>query len=558
LSPAPGVASGITSIGGFTMADYATLLRDDVVLMVRSVDRIFLHAYIDKLQTGGGAAGYLLRQRGMPFPSSAAYAHIGEKYAAEIRTWAEQHDVPIHHFEKGESKEQYARPLIDAAAEEGGKGRVVLLGIAQEKALVWRSWRDKSYRGPGKRPQMAWGRHAAFINHFYFYVWDPDWGPAFWKTNAYAPYPVWVCLNGHEWAKRQLEKSGINYEALDNGFRSCADPEALQRICDRLSAGCAQRFFWRWFQRLPTPIRLEDVKVGYVYEMAFRQFEISDTRIFNHPQAGRAFFEGLIRDHLDIGRPQQVVLIFNRRLMPNTPSPFSTKVITRGVDPQLSCTYKSSRLKQYFKENRALRTETTICNTRDFGIGRRVNAENWRALRGVGESTTMRLCDAQAQDAQPAPDVVTVRQVTRPSITRDGLHAPALCFGDPRVMALLTALVSFAHLFRGFRNQQLVELVGALLDTPYSCRQATYDLRRLQRKGLIHKLPHSHRYQLTPEGRSVAVLFLKVHGRVLGQGFALLRASGSSPADPPTHLRAAWRRLDSELDAFIERQMIDA
>ncbi len=64
------------------------------------------------------------------------------------------------------------------------------------------------------------GRQTAYVNHFYFYLWDPDWGGAFWKTNAYAPYPIWLWLNGHEWAKRQLERAGIAYQALDNGFRS--------------------------------------------------------------------------------------------------------------------------------------------------------------------------------------------------------------------------------------------------------------------------------------------------------------------------------------------------
>lgn len=540
------------------MTDYATLLKDRVTLTVRCVDRMFFQGYIDKLQTPGGTAGYLLRQRGLPFPSSAAYKQIADKYAADVREWAERNGIPIHHFEKGENKELYARPFIEAAADQGGNGRVVLLGIAQEKASVWRSWRDKSYCGPGKRPQMAWGRQAAFINHFYFYLWDPDWGPAFWKSNAYAPFPIWIYLNGHEWAKRQLEKAGAPYEALDNGFRACADPAALQRICNRLGSGAVTNFFWRWYHRLPTPFQPQDLKAGYVYSLAFRQFEVSDTRVFDRPQAGRGFFESLIRDHLDIGRPQQTVLIFNRKLMPNTPGKFSTKVVTRGVDPQISCTYKSSRQKQYLKEGRALRTETTISNTHDFGIGRLVNADNWRALRAVGENANRRLCDAQAQDAKPAPDVVTVNMVTRPSKTTDGLHAPALCFGDPRVMALLTALVTFAHMLSGFRNRQLVATVGLLLERPYTGRHASYDLRRLVRKGLIVRIPHSHAYHLTPAGRAVAVLFLKAHGRILGPGLSLF-----DRALPPDVARAspvalAWRRLDTALDDFMERQMIAA
>ena len=130
-------------------------------------------------------------------------------------------------------------------------------------------------------------------------------------------------------------------------------------------------------------------------------------------------------------------LIFDRRINSKTPGSFRTKVITKGVDPQVVCYYKASRLKQYFKDGRALRTETVICDTRDFGIGRRVKADNWKALRAVGDKANQRLCDAQAADAQPAPDVVTLNRVTRPSLTADGQRTPALRFGDPRVTALI-------------------------------------------------------------------------------------------------------------------------
>jgi hypothetical protein len=245
--------------------------------------------------------------------------------------------------------------------------------------------------------------------------------------------------------------------------------------------------------------------------------------VFDRPQAGRAFFEGVIRDHLDVGRPQQVALIFDRKINSRTPGTFRTKVITRGVDPQLSIYYKSTRLKQYFKEGRALRTETVICNTRDFGIGRRVNAENWHALVVVGQAANRRLCDAQASDAVPAPDTVTLEQVTCPSDTPDGLHAPGLRFGDRRVMALMAATVGFTHLIAGFDNPALVERVAALLDQPYTSRQATYDLRRLRRKGIIeHTATGTRRYQLTDHGRRVAVLFTKAHGRVLAPGLVQL------------------------------------
>ena len=245
------------------------------------------------------------------------------------------------------------------------------MGIAQEKASAWRSWKAKGQEHAA-HPHMEWGRQMAYVNHFYLYLWDPDWGPAFWKTNAYAPYPVWLWLNGHEWAKRGLERAGIGYGALDNGFRSCEDPAALQRICDGLGPSEMWRFLARWQARLPSPFTMAERAAGFGYELAFRQFEVSDTRVFDRPAAGRAFFEGLIRDHLEwvgpSGWPSSSTDGSAARPRARSGRGSSPRASTRSS----SCTYKSSRLKQYFKEHRALRTETVIGDTRDFGIGRRV------------------------------------------------------------------------------------------------------------------------------------------------------------------------------------------
>ena len=538
------------------MADYATLLRDHVTLTCRSVDRIFLQAYIPKLQCVGGVCQFLYWQKGFSIPSSAAFGKIGDGYVAEVYRWAKANAIPVRRFAKGENKEQIARPLIEAAEREGGDGRVVLIGIAQEKTPLWRSWKAKGQEHAG-HPHMEWGRQMGFVNHFYFYLWDPEWGGAFWKTNAYAPWPVWIWLNGHTWAQRQCERLGIGYTALDNGFRDCEDPAALQKICDRLGSGAVKSFFWRWHKRLPSPLTHQDLRAGYVYELAFRQFEISDTRVFDRPAAGRSFFEQLIRDHLDVGRPESVSLIFDRRISRRTPGSWRTKVITKGVDPQISCYYKSSRIKQYFKEHRALRTETVVCDTRDFGIGRRVTAENWTALRAVGEHANQRLCDAQAADARPAPDVATFTQVTRPSQI-DGQHAPGLPFGDPRVMAVLAAVIGFTHLLAGFDNPALVRAVTTLLGRSYTSRQATYDLRRLKRKGLIVRLPGHHRYQLTPVGRRVAVLFTKVYGRVLAPGLAELDPRLPTDLANRSDLAHAWRQLDQRLDQFSDAALTAA
>jgi hypothetical protein len=134
------------------MADYATLLRDHTTLKVRSIDRIFLQAYVPKLQSVGQVCIFLRWHRNVHIPSSAAFGQIGDRYVKEIERFAKQQGIPIIHFEKGENKEQRARALLEKAAGEAGEGRVVLIGIAQEKASVWRSWKAKGQQNVAPPP----------------------------------------------------------------------------------------------------------------------------------------------------------------------------------------------------------------------------------------------------------------------------------------------------------------------------------------------------------------------------------------------------------------------
>src|SRR6202049_5356205 len=141
----------------------------------------------------------------------------------------------------------------------------------------------------------------------------------------------------------------------------------------------------KWLRLLPHPYTVADREVGYRYQVSILQAEFSLTQVLDRPVTGRVFFEEVIRENLDIGRPSQVQLIFNRRVSRRTPGRFRTRVITEGVVPSLHVDYKSSRIKQYHKEGCALRTETTINNTRDFGIGKLL--KNLPELRQVGVST---------------------------------------------------------------------------------------------------------------------------------------------------------------------------
>jgi hypothetical protein len=87
-------------------------------------------------------------------------------------------------------------------------------------------------------------------------------GAVFIKTIAYAPFSVWVYLNGNEWAKQQTAQQEIAFKPLDNGIAACEDPAALAWICQSLSAADVWAFFERWQARLPSPLTAEDRRRG--------------------------------------------------------------------------------------------------------------------------------------------------------------------------------------------------------------------------------------------------------------------------------------------------------
>ncbi len=222
-------------------------------------------------------------------------------------------------------------------------------------------------------------------------------------------------MPGHEYLKCQLEKEGIAFEALDNGLLSCEDPQRAQRICDELSAEKIDRFFRKWLAKLPHPFTGADRKAGYRYDLSILQSEFSLTQVLDRPLSGRVLFEEIIRENPDLGRPDRIQLLFERPITRRTPGRFRTRILTEGVHPSLHVDYKKTKVKQYYKESRALRTETTINDTRDFGIGRRL--KNLPASRQIGFNANRRLLDVQrlSHDASLGED--DFQNVTKPTLT---------------------------------------------------------------------------------------------------------------------------------------------
>jgi hypothetical protein len=528
----------------------AEILSEHVTYELESIDRMYLNLYIPRLQSEPGIVGFFRGHRGHAFASSALMAPMSSAFVAGIDAFAQANDVPVIAFHRGERKDDIAREHFTRF--EGDEG-VVFIGKAQEKTPVVRTQRR---RNPVTGRSYAWlYRSTAMVNAYYFYALDKDFGPFFLKFASYFPYNAKLCFNGHEWLKRQADKRAITYDTLDNGIAQCSDPRRMQRTADALSAAKIEVFARRWLRRLPHPYTRADREGGYHYDISILQSEFSLTQVFDRPVTGRVFFEEVIRENLDIGRPTRVALIFDRKVTRRTPGRFRTRVITAGVAPFLYVDYKHSFIKQYLKEGRALRTETVVNNTRDFAVAKRLH--NLPALREVGFSANRRLLSVQTISHDCALGEDAFNQVTAP-VTVDRQRASALRFHDPRVQALFAVLVSFTYLACGFSNKDMRALLAPLLGIdPASMTQGrmTYDLRRLRLHGLIERIDGTHRYRVTDAGLRTSLFFTRTYARLFRTTLAEL-APGARP--PPTKLRTHFNRLDAAIAETIEKARLAA
>src|SRR6516165_4776959 len=231
----------------------ADVIRDHVVLEYEAIDRMYLNVYVPTLQTVGGMLGYLQVHRGQRFASTTAVAPMTEAFIHNIEQFVAGEGVDLVTFEKGQRKDDVTQKYVRKFKKNEG---VLYVGKAQEKARIMRTERRRSKRSGATYPWIV--QSTAMVNHYYFYCVDEDFGPFFLKFCSYFPYNAKLCLNGHEYLKRQLEQKRIAYQALENGILSCQNPQTLQALCDRLSEQKIDALLRKWLRRFPHPFAPRD------------------------------------------------------------------------------------------------------------------------------------------------------------------------------------------------------------------------------------------------------------------------------------------------------------
>jgi hypothetical protein len=511
-------------------------------------DRLYLNLRLPLLCTLGGISMFIRKILGEKLPLVSAFKPFRDHFVESVEAFAKANGLDIHRFANNEDKEQIAHQKLESRGTR--TPGVYFIGKAQEKISVVQGGSTKNEETGGWWYRLRWGKVMA--NQYYFYIWDDNWGSLFIKFSSYAPFAGRVCLNGHEYVKRQLEKANIPYEALDNGVKSCADSKKAQQIANQITASKIDNMIRDWLNLIPTPIAFLKRRVRMRYEISMLQVEYALTQVWKKAQNGRQFFEQAIRENLDLGRPERVGLIFKKRITKRTKQKrYMTRVMQYGTIPVYHIYYKLNKLKQYFKEAISLRTELTVNNPRDFQVGKTLNGKNLRALRKVGEATINRLLRTETLSHDPSVSGEKIKALETPAEVGEGKRVSALPRSNTRVQALLNAIIGCHLICGGFRNRDLKSRVAQLLgkdETEISTGQMSYDLKRLKGHSLVRKIEGTHRYEVTEEGLRLALFISQVERRVYQEGVSELFSD--------THegkLRRSYEALSREVESLFER-----
>jgi hypothetical protein len=418
------------------------------------------------------------------------------------------------------SKEEMAR---DIAQRDDIREGLICVFSAVEPCFSYEIHRSREQRLLELR-----GRPQKCL-HYYFYLADPQFGFMHVRLQTWFPLNVHIAINGRQWLARQLDAGGIGYRRQDNCFLELADLRRAQELCDAQLRTRWQGVFNTLIERVhPTHRKLvyRGQPVGYYWSL--EQSEWATDVMFRSPQDLADLYPHLLRHGLhDFSSPE--VMRFLGRKTPihgGVNGHFAGEVVSdvgRRAD-QLRIKHRLNRnwIKMYDKHGSVLRVETTLNDVRGMKVFRRAEGDAagkraWRSLR-KGVADVKRRAQVSNAANQRYLDALAGVQATEPlGKLTDAICQPAQWNGkrvrafqpwSPQDAGLLSAVNRPEFTLQGFRNRDLRPLLfGSGEVSPEEARRqsakVTRQLRMLRAHGLILKVPHTHRYQLTARGRTI-------------------------------------------------------
>ena len=510
----------------------------------RCFDRILLNGLIQPFQQPERVIGFFSFYR-QQFPvSRKMLTDIADQFSNWAKNRSEKWSAPILEAPEGR-RDDFVEPYFKKAKPD----QVVAIVRAREPARIMTAI--------GTPKENRWRLQMAqrWVVSYNFYVNDARWGRMFVRMCPYFPFSARVCLNQHHWLANRMREENISFDKRSNAFLKCGNFDRLQELADSLTARDLLTCGQKWLTTF-TPFfnERERKQAGCQHRLFFAQVEYCDNLIFHRRAALDALGERLLDANRTIGQPNKITIIFGRKITSRHHGKLQTEIEDMHLpNPVIRSHYGNGFIKQYVRDHLILRTEAATNNVNDYGVNKAV--ENLPKLRGKLSAINDTYQNIQQDILETFIDRGQLRNLAEPTILPNGKRVPGLKLDHPRQLALMHAIVRFAHVAAGstFTTKEVYPYVVEALGCPasdYTLASLRYDLSKLRAKALIETLPHSRRYRIPERGYSICLVFLKLFERV----YAPLTAGLLSPI--PSDRRLQHQRR-SQLDRLYQRVVDD-
>jgi hypothetical protein len=521
--------------------------QDSIRLHYHGFDRILINVIVQLLQIPVNVLCFFRDQRQQAVSHPLLRA-VSREYHEWVEHYASQQQIAVvrpEDFDE-ERRENWTEGYYQQ--RQGQHGVVVILK-SRENARIAIAEKNKD------KPHVE--LENRFVEQYYFYLHDPEFGRAFFRICPYFPHNSRLCINGHEWLARQMTKERIAFQQCGNAFLNCSNPQRLQELADQFSPQHIIPFAHRWLAQLvPTLTPAEQRKQGYGFRLFVSQVEYCDNLIFHERVMLDRLQERLLDQNRTIGRPDRLAFIYGRRFTEKTVEGIKTRITDYDqINPVIRSEFKSSSIKQYVRDHVLLRTEGTSNYTPNLGVNKSI--ENLPQLREVLRTGTDRYLDIQQDVMETFVDRGQMQALAQATVSVSGRRTPGIKLTDRRLLAVMGALVCFR--FQAglgmFRSKEVHPLITKLLDVTteaYKLSQLRYDLSKLLAKGLVLKLKGTQSYQLTPQGFRLCVCYLKLFHKIYAPLTTGLLAPVEGDQRLPEEKRCQLDRLYAAVDLALQ------
>jgi hypothetical protein len=517
--------------------------HDSIRFGYRCFDRILLNGLIQPFQQPERVVGFFNTYRELYPVSRYVLRDIAQQYQHWATARSTEWGAPIVSGPDEQRRDRFVDPYFRRAEPD----HVVVILKAREPARILVAI------GKDDRWHLEYKRR--WVDQYNFYILDREWGRMFVRVCPYFPFSARICLNQHHWLANRLRAEGITFRQCGNAFLTCSDTSRLQQLADALTPRDLERSAQKWLRALtpfftPSERRL----AGCQHRLFFAQVEYCDNVIFHRRAALDALGERLFDANRTIGQPSKLAAVFGRKVTTRYRGKLETRIEDLELpNPVIRSYYRDGSIKQYVRDHLLLRTEATSNNVTDFGVPKAIAAVP--QLRPAMATVTDRYLTVQQDILETFIDRGQLRQLADATRLPSGRRIPGLKLDHPRQLALMHALVRFAHIAAGdtFTIKDLHPAAAAALDVSvdqFKLSSLRYELSKLRAKGLVQRVPHSRRYRLQPNGYRVCLIFLKLFERV----YAPLTAGLLAPVAGDARLAADKRH---KLDRLYQRVVDD-